>query len=46
VWVNLDSKVYHYSGTRYYGNTKNGKYMSEADAIKAGYTAAKNEKPQ
>jgi DNA uptake protein ComE-like DNA-binding protein len=43
VWVNLDSGVYHMEGTRYYGKTKNGKYMSEADAIKAGYRAAKNE---
>ena len=44
VWVNLDSGVYHYSNSRYYGKTKNGKYMSEADAMKAGYRAAKNEK--
>jgi competence protein ComEA len=43
VWVNLDSGVYHKEGTRYYGKTKNGKYMSEADAIRAGYRAAKNE---
>jgi hypothetical protein len=44
VWVNLDTGVYHYSSSRYYGKTKNGKYMSEADATKAGYHAAKNEK--
>ena len=44
VWVNLDSGVYHYSNSRYYGKTKNGKYMSEADATKAGYHPAKNEK--
>ena len=44
VWVNLDSGVYHYDGSRYYGKTKNGKYMSEADAVKAGYHPAKNEK--
>jgi DNA uptake protein ComE-like DNA-binding protein len=43
VWVNTDSGVYHKEGTRYYGKTKNGKYMSEADAIKAGYRPAKNE---
>ncbi len=44
VWVNTDSGVYHKAGSRYYGTTKNGKYMSEADAEKAGYRAAKNEK--
>ena len=41
VWVNLESKVYHKEGSRWYGKTKSGKYMSEADAIKAGYRAAK-----
>jgi cytoskeletal protein RodZ len=40
VWVNIDSGVYHKPGTRYYGKTKQGKYMTEADAIKAGYRAA------
>lgn len=44
VWVNLESGVYHYPGTRYYGKTKSGKYMPEADAVKAGYHAAKDEK--
>jgi hypothetical protein len=39
VWVNLSSKVYHKDG-KYYGNTKSGKFMSEADAQKAGYRAA------
>ena len=41
VWVNLDSKIYHRQGDRWYGKTKNGKYMSEQDAIAAGYRAAK-----
>ena len=44
VWVNLDSGVYHYRNSRYYGKTKNGKYMSESDAVSSGYRAAKNEK--
>lgn len=44
VWVNLNSGVYHYSSSQFYGKTKNGKYMSEADAVKAGYHPAKNEK--
>jgi DNA uptake protein ComE-like DNA-binding protein len=42
VWVNLESKVYHKEGSRWYGKTKSGKYMSEADAIKEGYREAKN----
>ena len=41
VWVNLESKVYHREGSRWYGKTKSGKYMSEADAIKGGFRAAK-----
>ncbi|HEY2761057.1 MAG TPA: helix-hairpin-helix domain-containing protein, partial [Pirellulales bacterium] len=41
VWVNLESKMYHKESSRWYGKTKSGKYMSEADAVKAGYTASK-----
>ncbi len=41
VWVNLDTKVYHKEGDRWYGKTKHGKYMTESDAIAAGYRAAK-----
>lgn len=43
MWVNTSSGVYHKEGTRYYGKTKAGKYMSEADAQKAGYKAAAND---
>ena len=41
VWVNTKSGVYHKEGDRWYGRTEEGKYMSEADAIKAGYRAEK-----
>jgi hypothetical protein len=40
VWVNTESGVYH-TGGKYYGTTKHGKFMSVADAQKAGYKAAK-----
>lgn len=41
VWVNTSTKVFHRPGTRWYGNTKTGKYMTEADAVKAGYRESK-----
>jgi hypothetical protein len=36
VWVNTETKVFHREGDKWYGNTKHGKYMNEADALKAG----------
>ena len=36
VWVNASSNVYHCPGSRYYGNTKKGRYVSESDAIAGG----------
>ncbi len=42
VWVNTNSGVYHKSG-RYFGKTKEGKFMREDEAKKAGYREAKGE---
>ncbi|MGA9456487.1 MAG: hypothetical protein WBV43_13570 [Pseudolabrys sp.] len=44
VWANLDSKIYHFSGNKTYGQTKAGAYMCERDAQSQGMRAAKNEK--
>ena len=48
VWVNTKGKshTYHYSGTRWYGTTKQGAYMCEADAGAAGYHASKSKTEQ
>lgn len=43
VWVNTASRVYHRPGSRWYGKTRHGKYMTEKDAIKAGYRLAGKE---
>jgi hypothetical protein len=44
VWVNTKSKIYHFAGTKNYGNTKAGAYMCESDATAAGERASKTEK--
>ena len=36
VWVNTDSGVYHCPGTRWYGNTKYGEYMTQKEAQESG----------
>jgi hypothetical protein len=40
VWVNTETGVYHKSG-KWYGTTKQGKFMTEDEAMKAGYRASK-----
>ncbi len=44
VWVNTKSGVYHKEGDRWYGRTKEGKYMTEDEANKAGYRLDKQDK--
>jgi len=44
VWVNTDSHTYHKEGSRWYGRTKKGKYMTEEEAIKEGAHPDKREK--
>lgn len=39
VWVNSESKTYHCQGTKWYGTTKHGEYMTEAQAKSQGYHA-------
>ncbi|WP_420997899.1 DUF3761 domain-containing protein [Cupriavidus sp. 30B13] len=39
VWVNKTSKIYHCAGSRWYGKTKDGAYMSEAQATAQGFHA-------
>lgn len=42
VWANLRSGVYHVSGSRSYGQTKQGAYMCEKDSVGAGFHPPKN----
>ena len=39
VWVNTETHVYYKEGSRFYGTTKKGKYVTETEAIKEGNKA-------
>src|SRR3982751_4592243 len=41
VWANPDTKIFHRAGDPWYGKTKHGSWMTETDAVKAGYREAK-----
>ena len=40
VWVNTEAGVYHQQRSPFYGTTEKGKYMTEQDAIRAGFKRA------
>jgi hypothetical protein len=40
VWANVKSGMFHREGERWYGKTELGKFMTEAEARKAGYRPA------
>ena len=40
VWVNTRSGKYWKPGSRFYGKTKQGEFMSELDALDRGYSPA------
>jgi hypothetical protein len=43
VWVNTATHVYYKEGSKWYGKTKDGKHMTEQDAIKEGDRPSKND---
>ena len=44
VWVNVDSKIYHCKGDKFFGKTKTGEYMTKEEANAKGFQASKSSK--
>jgi len=44
VWLNTNSGVYHCPGTRYYGNTKRGNFLTQEEALLSGNRTAYGKK--
>jgi hypothetical protein len=42
VWLNLPTRIYHWKGMRWYGNTKNGAYVCKKDADEDGNRSTLN----
>jgi hypothetical protein len=42
VWADKQTGFYYCAGTRLYGRTQSGQYISQGEALQAGYTAAMN----
>jgi hypothetical protein len=42
VWVNIPTHVYHFPGQRYFGCTKDGKFMCQGDADHEGDRPTRN----
>jgi len=43
-WLNTNSGVYHCPGTRYYGNTKRGNFLTQEEALLSGNRPAYGKK--
>ena len=41
VWVNFDTKLYHYEGDSEYGLTRHGMWLWEDQAVREGYRAVR-----
>jgi len=42
VWLNLPSGIYHFKGQRWYGATRSGAFVCQAEADQSGYRATRN----